>query len=406
MDLLGAFIKAVKPRFDDDIVDRIHNYYTVLMLALISIVLTAKQYVGTPIKCWGPAQFTKAWVEYSEFQCFVENTYWLPMNDEFPKEASQREAREIGYYQWVPIVLAFQALMFYIPRILWRTLNWQSGIHVKRLIGAATDTKNIDLDERKKVVNTIAIHLRTAVDYEGKMRQGHSFPLNLLNCGKGNGIYVTLLYHFIKLIYIVNVVGQLVLMNRFLGPSYQYWGLEILDDLLKGKEWDETGHFPRVTVCDFSVRALGQVHDYSVQCVLMINMFIEKVYLFLWWWFVVLSVATILSFIYWLTVSIVSDMKRDFVKKFIRAKTGDDVDSDKIKKKRFDNFIENYLTTDGVFILRLIAANAGDIFCMDIINSLWKEFKATLPAEKPAMNGGHGDTKALLDSSKDSNDTN
>ena len=34
---------------------------------------------------------------------------------------------EIGYYQWVPIVLALQAIMFCMPSWLWATLHKFSG---------------------------------------------------------------------------------------------------------------------------------------------------------------------------------------------------------------------------------------------------------------------------------------
>jgi hypothetical protein len=50
------------------------------------------------------------------------------MNDEIPIEHSERDDLEIQYYQWVPFMLALQALLFYTPRMLWNMLNWQTGM--------------------------------------------------------------------------------------------------------------------------------------------------------------------------------------------------------------------------------------------------------------------------------------
>lgn len=43
----------------------------------------------------------------------------------------------IGYYQWVPLILLCQALLFYLPCMVWRFLNNKAGIDVNNIVEAA-----------------------------------------------------------------------------------------------------------------------------------------------------------------------------------------------------------------------------------------------------------------------------
>lgn len=136
---------------------------------------SAKQWLSQPIQCWVPAQFTGAWEQYAENYCFVQNTYFLPLQQEFPGPP-ERVEREIGYYQWVPFVLGLQALLFYLPCLFWRLLNWQSGrstllplptfthsssllpgITVQGIVESARDTKNMEEGTRKGNVQVAQI---------------------------------------------------------------------------------------------------------------------------------------------------------------------------------------------------------------------------------------------------------
>uniref|UniRef100_A0AC34FKE4 Innexin n=1 Tax=Panagrolaimus sp. ES5 TaxID=591445 RepID=A0AC34FKE4_9BILA len=222
--------------------------------------------------------------QYTENYCWVQNTYFLPLHDYIPHNYAERENRQIGYYQWVPFVLALEALLFYVPTIVWRLLSWQSGIHVQSLVQMACDSRLLDNDSRARALQTIATNVMDALHVKHQV---------------------------------------------------------VLNDLMNGREWEESGHFPRVTLCDFEVKVLGNVHRHTVQCVLMINMFNEKIFLFLWFWYFLLAGATVCSLLYWIYISIVPS---------------------------------SYLRQDGVFLLRMVAAHAGELPCYELSKALWFQF--------------------------------
>ncbi|VDP65942.1 unnamed protein product [Echinostoma caproni] len=124
-------LDAGKFRRDDDFSDRFSHTFTTLLLVIFTLVISARQYIGKPIACWVPTEFTRAQEEYAESVCWVTSTYFIPTNDvSVPVKIADREDRKIHYYQWVPFILMLQAFLFNLPCIIWRLFNWQSGIHV------------------------------------------------------------------------------------------------------------------------------------------------------------------------------------------------------------------------------------------------------------------------------------
>jgi hypothetical protein len=146
------------------------------------------------------------------------------------------------------------------------------GINVKSVLdSAASIKKKLDKKTREAQVEKAANHITEALNMQRELKTGISLVyfivttgcivkisgnlFGFLCYGKHNGLYVTGLYLFTKLLYVINVVVQFFILNAFLGPQYTMWGYGILNDLANGREWQECGHFPRVTMCDFDVNA-------------------------------------------------------------------------------------------------------------------------------------------------------
>jgi len=111
------------------------------------------------------------------------------------------------------------------------------------------------------------------------------------------GCYLLILFLVSKILYIGNIVGQLFLLNEVLNAKYVTFGADMARYMADNIDWTEESYvaFPRVTLCDFKVRGqdMKNAHSYTVQCVLPINLYNEKIYIFLWFWMVLVGVVSV-----------------------------------------------------------------------------------------------------------------
>ena len=376
---LGGAAK-IRTRNDDDFIDRLSHRYTTAILVMFAIVVSTRQYVGEPIHCWVDAHFTGNHQKYANYICWVQNTYYVPFEADIPKAGE--DVKRIPYYQWVPLILLVQALVFYLPCLLWRSLNSKSGIDVNNIVEAAVTFQNSDFSEARE--KSMRYMTRQFDRYVGSRRQRQKGCVMSIKyfmartcCfifGSRYGNYLIILYLVTKILYVINVLGQLFMLNAFLGTDYHVYGFTVIRDLMAGKEdWTMSPQFPRITMCDFTTRRLGNNHRYSVQCVLPINLFNEKIYIFIWFWMVMLAVLASTNIAAWLLKFAIRGDRVGYVKKHLRMMEKLDGDSD---KKLATNFTENYLRQDGVFILRLVGLNTNGIVVTELVNALWEYYKS------------------------------
>jgi len=309
-------IREIKLTTDDDYVDRLTRQYTVVMLICFAFLVSTKQFVGRPISCWCPAQFTDSHRDYANTVCWVSNTYYLPIEQTIPADRfaviaaggpaagvssrtggvgggvagnppvvmgqgdTQRSAALVSYYQWVPFILLFQAVLAATPSLLWRFFNKRSGIHLATIMDAARvccRASYLEIREKavRYIVNQMDRYLLAQREHKtGCMVRVKHFIAKIccLVGGRLYGNYLISAYLTIKMLYLANAVGQIFLLDAFLGSDFHLYGVYIVDRLIRGQDWSYSERFPRVTLCEFEIRHQSRVHQYVVQCALTINL--------------------------------------------------------------------------------------------------------------------------------------
>ena len=395
-DIVKKLSAAFKREFrdDDDSADQVNRKYTTVLLFIFAIVTSTSQYVGAPINCWTPKHFTANHAKYTNNVCWITDTYYLPFEDQVPQPGEPKD-RYISYYRWVPIFLMLQAMFFYLPNVLWRELNTRSGVDISKIIETSGVYQFADYGGKRMLMMNYMVNQLDR--YFGRKdmyaRDPGSFLKNCLRrtccivCSRRFGNFLVFLYMIIKTLYVINVVGQIFVLNDFLGGDYVSFGFDVINATLNNADWTGSARFPKVTMCEFEKRAVGNVQRYAVQCVLSVNFFNEKIYLIIWFWFIFVAVYTIINFFAWILRFMFLKDRIDFVRKHL--KTGERINSDE-DRKLCRLFVRNYLRQDGVFILRLVNSNANSLACTDLTCALWDKFR-----DKPMIQQHGVDTWAL-----------
>ncbi|CAG2056642.1 unnamed protein product [Timema podura] len=267
----------------DNNVFRLHYKATVIILIAFSLLVTSRQYIGDPIDCITD----EIPLHVMDTYCWIYSTFTIPNrmggrigHDVVQPGVANHAGEEIKYhkyYQWVCFVLFFQAILFYVPRYLWKT--WEGG-RIKMLVldlNCPLVNEECKTDRKKLLVDYFSTNLHTQNFYAIRF-----FICEILN--------------------FINVVGQIYFMDFFLDGEFTTYGSDVVK--FTEMEPEDRGDpmsrvFPKVTKCTFhKFGPSGTVQKFDGLCVLPLNIVNEKIYVFLWFWFVLLSIVTGISLLY------------------------------------------------------------------------------------------------------------
>ncbi|CAF0807448.1 unnamed protein product [Adineta steineri] len=355
------WIKSISVSNDDEHSDRLNHRYTVGFLLVCAMIATGSPLALNRITCWVPAQFVGAYSTYTNNYCWISNTYYVPTNSTVPHSKHERERAEIGYYQWTPFIFLLFALFFYLPRMLWRSMNTRSGVDLQHLVSK---------DKPEKIVPLIEQYCQP---YERDNTIGNRCCRTLFcTSGKRLGNYLCSIYLMVKFLYLINSFIQLVLIHVILGQPGWFYGIDIWYSVfIQNSVLTDSPYFPRVTLCDLRIREVGNLHRYTVQCVLPINMFNEKMFALAWFWFIYIFVANVLSFSFTLYHMFNFHSRFTFIRDLYRKSTS----KIKFNDDLIEEFTRDFLMQDGVLIIDIIYRNNSIFVATDVVHNLLSRYE-------------------------------
>ncbi|KAH8345022.1 hypothetical protein KR059_000631 [Drosophila kikkawai] len=375
-----------------DAVFTIHSKCTVVILLTCSLLLSARQYFGDPIQCITEEKN----IEYVQSYCWTMGTYILRLDNynelPFPppypdqvvanksqlkvnsrsryRSSYQRSSlRRLGdydeayaramsiaegvgpeirgqsqrvylrYYQWVIILLLFQAFVFYFPSCLWKV--WE-GQRLKQLcseVGEALlseETYNTRLRLLVKYFTT---------DYEDMHL---SYMAKYVFCEVLN-----------FLISIVNIIVLEVFLNGFWTKYLQALATIPLYD------WDHWNRisssvFPKIAKCEvLKFGASGTATIMDNLCILPLNILNEKIFVFLWAWFLLMALMSGLNLLCRLAMILSSYLREQMIRSQLRF----------MSMRHVQRALRD-LTIGDWFLLMKVSVNVNPMLFRDLMQEL------------------------------------
>lgn len=271
----------------DSAIFRLHNLFTTALLLACSLIITATQYVGSPISCIvnGVPQHV-----VNTF-CWISSTFTMP--DAFQRhlkvgvsvahpgitnDFNDEDAKKYyTYYQWVCFVLFFQAIACYTPKFLWDA--FEGGLLRMIVMGL---NLGICREDEKRAKKEVIIGYLT-----GHLKRHKLYAIRYWCC---------------EFLCLINIILQMWMMDRFFDGEFFSYGWRVMNfsDTPQEQRYDPMVYvFPRITKCIFhKYGASGSIQKHDSLCVLPLNIVNEKTYIFIWFWFIILLFLLIGLIIY------------------------------------------------------------------------------------------------------------
>lgn len=261
---------------------RLHSRATVFALVFFTILLSAKAYFGEPIECI--SSVSPAIKASMNSFCWILGTFisndpnfvyaswdFIEIGERMGNIAKEERLYQ-KYYQWVPFILAIQAFLFSFPKHLWRFCE---GGRMKNLCENLTSVLPPDAWNEKRRCHTL-LYLT-----QESRRRHCNYALLFFGCELLNFLVVLLNMFLMNFIF----AG---FWNSYRPAMQALFALDM-------NSWTSYNSlvFPKLAKCDFHyIGPSGTKQTLDALCLLPQNIVNEKIFAFLWLWFIALAVIS------------------------------------------------------------------------------------------------------------------
>ncbi|TRY63796.1 hypothetical protein TCAL_07934 [Tigriopus californicus] len=295
----------------DNALFRLHYKVSFVFLFACAILVTAKQYLGDPIDCIVEEIPQNVMDTY----CWIHSTFSIT-NAVFGREGfdnahpgvappNEESFQYHKYYQWVALTLFFQACLFYLPHYIWKYCE----DHKMKILTEGICVPIVDNEVRQSRINALVAYC-------------------IRNKGKHDPYAMK--FYMCELLNFINIMIQIFFTDFFLDEQFTKYGSEVV--YISEKDLSERGDpldrvFPKVAKCTFhKFGPSGTIEKFDGLCILPLNIINEKIYVFLWFWFIILAIISGFHALYRLAMICMPNFRKKVLKRQAKMTVSGDLE--------------------------------------------------------------------------------
>jgi len=355
-DLFG-YLNIRKEINKDNVVFRIVTSGSFSVLIISALVCGLTSYFGDPIVCdTEDTDGSTNTRELIEAHCWLHGTriyedkYGLPGGETcLTQPEKDGDEKHTLYYQWVVFMLILSAILLKLPAVIWSMFE-----------GGLMSTFYNEESKGSGILKQNQVEFRQAVENEAVVFR------------KIEGSWTTNIYYLkflcCQLLALAVMVANFYLTDSFLNNKFATYGTDVVSFYKTNADEREfnpmCNTFPTRVSCTFDMTGKsGAKSTINKLCILRQNIINEKIYLFLWFWFVAMFVIQAIQIFLEICFMALPHVRRFFI---FQA----------VGNKFLSSNINAYLTTKSsvgdVFVLYQMSKNTHSTFFYELLEYLSK----------------------------------